>query len=101
MSVGDVAAPFLFIIAGEPSGDALGAALIAALRERTSGRVRIAGIGGGGRGAAGPPGPGSPGELAGGGGGGGAPPAARGPAPGRGSAAGNPRVKPDALRPLS
>src|SRR5436305_12240027 len=38
--------PFLFIIAGEPSGDALGAALIAALRERTDGRLRIAGIGG-------------------------------------------------------
>src|SRR5712691_5826661 len=40
------AAPFLFIIAGEPSGDALGAALIAALRKRTSGRLQIAGIGG-------------------------------------------------------
>ncbi len=40
------AAPFLFIIAGEPSGDELGGALIAALRERTSGRLRIAGIGG-------------------------------------------------------
>jgi lipid-A-disaccharide synthase len=39
-------APFIFIIAGEPSGDALGAALIAALRERTGGRLRIAGIGG-------------------------------------------------------
>src|SRR5438477_9291838 len=39
------AAPFLFIIAGEPSGDALGGALIAALRERT-GRLRVAGIGG-------------------------------------------------------
>ena len=38
--------PFLFIIAGEPSGDLLGAALIAALRERTAGRLRIAGIGG-------------------------------------------------------
>jgi lipid-A-disaccharide synthase len=38
--------PFLFIIAGEPSGDALGAALIAALRERTAGCLRIAGIGG-------------------------------------------------------
>src|SRR5437867_12900973 len=38
--------PFLFIIAGEPSGDALGAALIAALRERTGGNLRIAGIGG-------------------------------------------------------
>src|SRR5437879_9884646 len=38
--------PFLFIIAGEPSGDALGGALIAALKERTAGRLRIAGIGG-------------------------------------------------------
>ncbi len=40
------AAPFLFIVAGEPSGDVLGAALIAALRELTAGRLRIAGIGG-------------------------------------------------------
>jgi lipid-A-disaccharide synthase len=39
-------APFLYIIAGEPSGDVLGAALIAALRERTAGRLRVAGIGG-------------------------------------------------------
>ena len=39
-------APFVFMIAGEPSGDALGAALIRALRERTEGRVRVAGIGG-------------------------------------------------------
>ena len=38
--------PFLFVIAGEPSGDALGGALIAALRERTGGHLRIAGIGG-------------------------------------------------------
>src|SRR5215216_2658643 len=38
--------PFLYVIAGEPSGDALGAALIAALRERTGGRLRLAGIGG-------------------------------------------------------
>ena len=45
MSTGE-AAPFLFVIAGEPSGDALGAALIAALRERTGGRLRVAGIGG-------------------------------------------------------
>jgi lipid-A-disaccharide synthase len=37
---------FLFIVAGEPSGDALGAALIGALRERTGGRLRVAGIGG-------------------------------------------------------
>jgi lipid-A-disaccharide synthase len=46
MSGGGDAAPFLFIIAGEPSGDALGGALIAALRERTGGGLRIAGIGG-------------------------------------------------------
>jgi lipid-A-disaccharide synthase len=39
-------AAFIFIIAGEPSGDALGGALIAALRERTSGRLRVSGIGG-------------------------------------------------------
>src|SRR5204863_626462 len=39
-------APFIFINAGEPSGDALGGALIAALRERTAGALRIAGIGG-------------------------------------------------------
>jgi lipid-A-disaccharide synthase len=46
MNAAGEAAPFLFIIAGEPSGDALGGALIAALRERTSGRLRVAGIGG-------------------------------------------------------
>ena len=46
MSAAGEAAPFLFIVAGEPSGDVLGAALIAALRERTGGRLRIAGIGG-------------------------------------------------------
>ena len=40
------AAPFLFIIAGEPSGDALGAALIRALRRRCGERLRVAGIGG-------------------------------------------------------
>src|SRR5205823_4617624 len=39
-------APFIFIVAGEPSGDALGGALIRALRERTGGRLRFAGIGG-------------------------------------------------------
>jgi len=46
MNAADEAAPFLFIIAGEPSGDALGGALIAALRERTGGCLRVAGIGG-------------------------------------------------------
>ncbi len=46
MSAAGDAAPFIFIITGEPSGDAIGAALIAALRECTAGRVRIEGIGG-------------------------------------------------------
>lgn len=46
MSAAGDAAPFIFIITGEPSGDAIGAALIAALRDRTAGRVRIEGIGG-------------------------------------------------------
>jgi lipid-A-disaccharide synthase len=39
-------APLIFIIAGEPSGDVLGGALMAALKQRTGGRVRFAGIGG-------------------------------------------------------
>ncbi|HEY1799244.1 MAG TPA: lipid-A-disaccharide synthase [Stellaceae bacterium] len=39
-------APFIFIVAGEPSGDAIGGALIGALKERTGGSVRVAGIGG-------------------------------------------------------
>jgi lipid-A-disaccharide synthase len=38
--------PFIFIVTGEPSGDALGAALIAALRERVGCGLRLAGIGG-------------------------------------------------------
>jgi len=38
--------PLIFLIAGEPSGDALGARLMAALRERTHGAVRFAGVGG-------------------------------------------------------
>ena len=40
------AGPLVFLIAGEPSGDALGAALMRALRMRCSGSVRFAGIGG-------------------------------------------------------
>jgi lipid-A-disaccharide synthase len=40
------AAPFIFVIAGEPSGDALGGALIAALRRRAGTGLRVAGIGG-------------------------------------------------------
>lgn len=39
-------APFVFLIAGEPSGDALGARLMTALKSKTGGRVRFAGIGG-------------------------------------------------------
>lgn len=38
--------PFVFIVAGEPSGDALGGALIAALRQRAGIALRVAGIGG-------------------------------------------------------
>jgi lipid-A-disaccharide synthase len=37
---------FIFLVTGEPSGDALGGRLIAALRRRTGGNLRIAGIGG-------------------------------------------------------
>jgi lipid-A-disaccharide synthase len=39
-------APFIFIVAAEPSGDALGGALIAALRQRAGGKLRVAGVGG-------------------------------------------------------
>jgi lipid-A-disaccharide synthase len=39
-------AVFIFIVTGEPSGDALGGALIAALRRRLGSNLRIAGIGG-------------------------------------------------------
>lgn len=38
--------PLIFIIAGEPSGDALAARLMAALKAETGGRIRFAGIGG-------------------------------------------------------
>jgi lipid-A-disaccharide synthase len=41
-----VTAPLVYLIAGEPSGDFLGARLMAALKERTAGQVRFAGIGG-------------------------------------------------------
>jgi lipid-A-disaccharide synthase len=39
-------APLIYLVAGEPSGDILGARLIAALKERTGGLVRFAGVGG-------------------------------------------------------
>ena len=38
--------PLIFLIAGEPSGDSIGGRLMAALRARSGGRVRFAGIGG-------------------------------------------------------
>ncbi|HYD64669.1 lipid-A-disaccharide synthase [Azospirillum sp.] len=38
--------PLVFLIAGEPSGDALGARLMAAIKRLTGGAVRFAGIGG-------------------------------------------------------
>lgn len=38
--------PHLFLAAGEPSGDALGAALMRALREKTGDSVRFSGVGG-------------------------------------------------------
>lgn len=41
-----MSAPVIFLVAGEPSGDLIGARLMAALRRRTDGAVRFAGIGG-------------------------------------------------------
>jgi lipid-A-disaccharide synthase len=43
---GDTAGPLIYLIAGEPSGDALGGRLMAALKALTGGAVRFAGIGG-------------------------------------------------------
>lgn len=40
------APPLVFLVTGEASGDALGGRLMAALRERTGGAVRFAGVGG-------------------------------------------------------
>lgn len=39
-------APLIYLVAGEPSGDVLGARLMQALKERTGGNVRFAGVGG-------------------------------------------------------
>ncbi|MCP4328815.1 MAG: lipid-A-disaccharide synthase [Alphaproteobacteria bacterium] len=38
--------PLIFLIAGEPSGDAIGGALMTAMKRKTGGRIRFAGIGG-------------------------------------------------------
>lgn len=42
----DGAGPLLYLIAGEPSGDLLGGSLMAALKDRTGGQARFAGVGG-------------------------------------------------------
>ena len=42
----DINAPLVFLIAGEPSGDAIGARLMTALRARHGNDIRFAGIGG-------------------------------------------------------
>lgn len=42
----DPTAPLIYLVAGEPSGDLLGARLMAALKAETGGRLRFAGIGG-------------------------------------------------------
>ena len=46
MNASTQASPLIFLIAGEPSGDLLGARLMAALRTKTDGAIRFAGIGG-------------------------------------------------------
>ncbi|WP_421783628.1 lipid-A-disaccharide synthase [Kiloniella litopenaei] len=38
--------PVIYLIAGEPSGDQLGARLMAALKQETGGKIRFAGLGG-------------------------------------------------------
>ena len=40
------AAPLIYVIAGEASGDALGAGMMAAISEQTAGQAAFAGIGG-------------------------------------------------------
>lgn len=42
----DSAGPLVFIVTGEPSGDLLGARLMAALKRATGGRIRFMGVGG-------------------------------------------------------
>ena len=39
-------APLIFLVAGEASGDAIGARLMAALKELTGGKIGFAGVGG-------------------------------------------------------
>ena len=42
----EVVVPHIMVVVGEPSGDALGAELMSALKERTGGKVNITGVGG-------------------------------------------------------
>lgn len=43
---GDRPGPLIFVVAGEPSGDVLGARLMAALKKQSNGAVSFAGVGG-------------------------------------------------------
>jgi lipid-A-disaccharide synthase len=45
-SENEAAAPLIYVVAGEPSGDFVGAHLMQALRDTAAGRVRFAGVGG-------------------------------------------------------
>lgn len=45
-SGGEETSPLVFLVAGEPSGDILAGRLMAALKHRTGGRIRFAGVGG-------------------------------------------------------
>ena len=47
--------PHIFLVAGEESGDRLGAALMEAIRQRTNGRVQFSAVGGAHMAAAGVP----------------------------------------------
>ena len=42
----EASAPLVFLVAGEPSGDTLGARLMASLKELTGDRIRFSGVGG-------------------------------------------------------
>jgi len=46
MPQNDIHGPVVYLIAGEPSGDALGGRLMAALKQETVGNIRFAGVGG-------------------------------------------------------
>jgi lipid-A-disaccharide synthase len=52
---GDAAGPHVFLVAGEESGDLLGAALIAVIKRQTQGRARFSAVGGDRMAAAGVP----------------------------------------------